>query len=190
MPGQKTVALPDGAAQLLPAGGRLAVQIHYRGTTEAARDQSEVGLYFAKTPPRRQVREIAVSDADALIPAGAATHTVKVSFTTQEDVEAVALRPAVNPLITSLQATVYRPDGSEEVLLWTRGYQFDWQPTYYLKRAALLPKGTRIEVIAYFDNSDNNRNNPNDPPKTLRFSDLTDEPLCAVAIAKARSTTD
>jgi hypothetical protein len=114
----------------------------------------------------------------------------KVSFTTQEEVEAVALRPAVSPLITSMQATVYRPDGSEEVLLWTRGYQFDWQPTYYLKRAALLPKGTRIEVIAYFDNSDTNRNNPNDPPKLLRWRDLTDEPLCAVVIAKARSTTD
>ncbi|MEN3332375.1 MAG: hypothetical protein V7641_1740 [Blastocatellia bacterium] len=190
MPGQKTVALPDGAAQLLPAGARIAVKIHYRGTTEAARDQSEVGLYFAKTPPRKLVQEIAVSDADAGIPAGAAMHTVKVSFTTQDDVEAVALRPAVSPLITSMQATVYRPDGSEEVLLWTRGYQFDWQPTYYLKRAALLPKGTRIEVIAYFDNSDSNRNNPNDPPKSLRFGDLTDEPLCAVAIAKARSTND
>jgi len=147
-------------------------------------------LYFAKTPPRQQVQEIAVTDVDSLIPAGAAMHVVKVSVTTQEDVEALALRPAVNPLITSLQATAYRPDGSEEILLWTRGYQFDWQPTYYLKRAALLPKGTRIEVIAHFDNSDNNRNNPNDPPKALRWRDLTDEPLCAVVIAKARSTSD
>jgi hypothetical protein len=190
MPAQKTVALPDGAAQLLPAGARLVVKIHYRGTTEASRDQSEVGLYFAKMPPRQQVQEIAVTDTDAGIPAGASGHTVKVSLITQEDVEALALRPAVSPLITSLQTTVYRPDGSEEVLLWTRGYQFDWQPTYYLKRAALLPKGTRIEVIAYFDNSDNNRNNPNDPPKALRWRDLTDEPLCAVVIAKARSTND
>jgi len=75
-------------------------------------------------------------------------HPVKVSFTTQEDVEAVALRPAISPLILSLQATAYRPDGSEEVLLWTRGYQFDWQPAYWFKRATLLPKGTRLEVIA------------------------------------------
>jgi hypothetical protein len=190
MPGQKTVAWLGGTAQLLPAGARLAVKIHYRGTTEAARDQSEVGLYFAKTPPRQSLQEIAVTDAEAGIPAGAARHPVKAVFTTQEDVEAVALRPAVNPLIASLQVTVYRPDGSEEILLWRRDYQFDWQPTYYLKRAALLPKGTRIEVSAYFDNSDDNRNNPNDPPKSLRFGDLTDEPLCAVAIAKARPTND
>src|SRR5436853_3260568 len=190
MPGQKTVAWPDGAAQLLTAGARIVVKIHYHCSTEAVRGQSELGLYFAETSPRQQVQEIARTDADALIPAGAAMHAVKVSFTTQEDVEAVALRPAVNPLITSMQATAYRPDGSEEILLWTRGYQFDWQPTYYFKRAALLPKGTRIEVIAYFDNSDNNRNNPNDPPKALRWRDLTDEPLCAVVIAKARNTSD
>jgi hypothetical protein len=190
MPGQKTVALPDGTAQLLPAGARIAVKIHYHGAAEAASDQSEVGLYFAKTPPRRQVQEVAVTDAEALIPAGAAAHPVRVSFVTQEDAEAVALRPAVNPLVTSLQATVYRPDGSEEILLWARGYQFDWQPTYYLKRAVALPKGTRVEVLAYFDNSEDNRDNPNDPPKSLRFGDLTDEPLCAVAIAKARATSD
>ncbi|MFL6216503.1 MAG: c-type cytochrome [Blastocatellia bacterium] len=184
MPGQKTVAWPEGTAQLLPAGVRIAVEIHYCGTAEAARDESEVGLYFAKVAPRRQVQEIAVTDGDARIPAGAARHPINVSYTTQEDVEALALRPAVHPLITSLQVTAYRPDGSEEVLLWTRDYQFDWQPTYYLKRAAALPKGTRIDVIAYFDNSDSNRNNPNDPPKALRLRDLTDEPLCAVAIIK------
>jgi hypothetical protein len=190
IPGQKTVAWPDGAAQLLPAGARIIVMLHYRGTTEAARDQSEVGLYFAKTPPRKLLQEIAVTDADAQIPAGAASYALKVSFITQEDSEAVALRPAVSPLITSLQATAYRPDGSEEVLLWARGYQFDWQPTYYLKRAAVLPKGTRIEVIAYFDNSDDNRDNPNDPPTTLRLRDLTRQPLCAVTLARTRSIND
>lgn len=187
MPGQKTLAWPDGAAQPVPAGARIVVKLHYRGAAEAMRDQSEVGLYFAKTPPRKLLQEVAITDTDAVIPAGAAAHPVKVAFTTQEDVEAVALRPAVSPLITSLQATVYRPDGSEEVLLWARGYQFDWQPIYYLKRAAALPKGTRIEVIAYLDNSDDNRNNPNDPPKPLRLGDLTGEPLCALTIAKARS---
>ncbi|HKQ06675.1 MAG TPA: cytochrome c [Blastocatellia bacterium] len=190
MPGQKTVAWNEGVAQALPAGARLTVKIHYRGAGEATRDQSEVGLYFAKTPPRRLLQEIAVNDAEAIIPAGAAMHPLRVSYTTTEDLDALALRPIVNPLITSLQMTAYRPDGSEEVLLWTRGYQSDWQPTYYLKRPALLPKGTRLEVIAYFDNSDNNPNNPNDPAKALRFADLGGEPLCAVTTAKARPTNE
>ena len=190
MPGQRTVAWADGAAQLLPVGARVVVKIHYRTAADAMRDRSEVGLYFAKAPPRKMLQEVAITDADALIPAGAALHSLRVSFTAQEDTEAVALRPAVSPLITSLQATVYRPDGSEEVLLWARGYQFDWQPTSYLKRAAALPKGSRIEVIVYFDNSADNRNNPNDPPKAVRIGDLIGHPLCAVTVAKPRGAND
>src|SRR5205085_7488375 len=120
----------------------------------------------------------------------AGRHPVRLSYAMQEEAEAVALRPAVSPLLTSLQVTAYRADGSEEVLLWTRGYQFDWQPTYYLKRPAWLTAGTRLEVIAYFDNSDNNPDNPNDPPKALRFSDLSGEPLCTVILSKPRSSND
>ena len=94
------------------------------------------------------------------------------------------------PLITSLQVTAYRPDGSEEVMLWTRGDSSDWQPTYHFKRAVSLPKGTRLEVTAYFDNSGDNPRNPNDPPKALRLGELTTEPLCAVSLARARNPGD
>jgi hypothetical protein len=89
----------------------------------------------------------------------------------QSELDGVAVRPLLHPLVLSVQATAYRPDGTEEVLIWSRGYQFDWQQTYYFKRPVPLPKGTRVEVIAYFDNSDGNRNNPNDPAKPLRLSD-------------------
>jgi hypothetical protein len=106
------------------------------------------------------------------------------------DAGAIAIRPHVNPLISSLQATAYRPDGTQEVLIWARGYQFDWQPTYHFKQPVSLPKGTRIEVIAYFDNSDDNRSNPNNPAKPVRWSDLTSEPMCALLITNGRSAND
>jgi hypothetical protein len=186
MPGQRIVTLLEGAGRLLPAGSRIVVNIHYRSSDEAAEDRSEVGIYFTKTLPRKLVQEVAVANPDTVIPAGAQFHQVKASFTAQNDFEAVAIRPWVNPLIVSFQATAYRPDGSEEVMIWTRGYGFDWQPTYYFKGAVALPKGTRIEIIAYFDNSDGNRNNPNDPPKQVRWAD----PLCSLSLAKPRSNND
>jgi hypothetical protein len=71
-------------------------------------------------------------------------------------------------------------------MIWTRGYQFDWQQTYYFKQSVALPKGTRVEVIAYFNNSENNAKNPNDPPKQVRWSDLSTEPLCALLVARPR----
>lgn len=190
VPGEKRVLLPDDVAWPLKAGSRIAVKIHYRGAGEATKDQSAVGLYFAKTPPHKQAHEIAINNANAMIPVGAEIQRVKASFTMQDDAEAIAIRPAVNPLLVSLQTTAYRPDGTEEVLIWTRGYQFDWRQTYYLKRAIALPKDTRVEVIAYFDNSEANPNNPNEPPKAARWSELSPDPLCALVVAHLRATND
>jgi hypothetical protein len=190
MPGQKTVALPEGVAQLLPAGSRIIAKINYRGAGEAVEDRSEIGIYFAKAPPRKQLQEIPITNADAIIPAGAEFHPVKASFTTQEDAEAAMIRPPANPLIVSFQATAHRPDGSEEVMIWTRGFGFDWPQAYYFKRPVALPKGTRVEVIAYFNNSDNNRNNPNSPPKQLQWSDISSDPLCSLFAANPRSGND
>lgn len=186
-PGQRIVALPDGVAQLLPTGSRVAVTIHYRGAGESTKDLSEIGFYFAKAAPRKQVKQIAVSDADAVIPASTEHQRFKLSVTIQDDTEAIAIRPRVHPLVASVQATAFRPDGTQEILIWTRGYQFDWQQTYYFKQPVALPKGTRVDVIAYFDNSDSNTKNPNDPAKQIRWSDLTSEPLCALLVARPRN---
>ena len=185
VPGQKKIALEDGIAQLLGAGSRIAVKIHYRGTGEASVDASSVGLYFAKGSRYKPLQEIVISNADARIPVAAEPYPIKLSFTTQSDSEAIAVRPRVHPLIVSLQATAYRPDGSEEVLIWIRRYQFDWEPTYYFRQPVALPKGTRVEVIAYFNNSEGNQKNPNDPPKPVRWSEISGDPLCALLVVDA-----
>lgn len=181
-PGQKTVAFEPGTAQLMPAGARLTVKLHYRNSSEPAKDLSAVGLYFSRTPPRKRVSEITINNADAMISASTQPQRIVASTTVQVDTEAIAIRPSTHPSITSLQATAYRPDGSQEVLIWVRGHQWDWernwernwQPAYYYKQAALLPKGTRVEVIAYFDASENS----NDPPKAGRWSEIGNQPLC------------
>lgn len=185
-PGQRTVALADGVAQLIPAGSKVVADIHYRGAGAEVEDASAVGLYFAKALPGKRAQELAVSGADVNVPAGASLYKFKSSVEITGDTEAVAIRPAVNPLIVSLQATAYRPDGSQEVLIWTRGYQYDWQTTYHYRRAVALPKGTRVEVVAYFDNSEANRDNPNSPPKQVRWSDLKADSLCALLVAVER----
>ncbi|HKA16866.1 MAG TPA: cytochrome c [Blastocatellia bacterium] len=182
VPGQRIASLDEGLAYLLPAGSRIVVKMHYRGAGEAAGDLSTFGLYFAKTAPRALIQEIQITNPDALIPVAAEPQPLKLSFTTQTDTEAVGIRPRVDPLLISLQATAYRPDGSEEVLIWRRGYQFDWEPTYYFRALVPLPKGTRIDVIAYFDNSEANQKNPNDPPKPVKWSEISTDPLCALLL--------
>ena len=183
MPGYKPVAFEEGIGQLLATGSRIAVKIHYRGTGEANADLSTVGLYFAKGVQRRPLQQIAITNPEANIPVAAEPVPVKVSYTIESETEAIAIRPRVHPLIVSLQATAYRPDGSEEVLIWTRRYQFDWEPTYYFRHPVALPKGTRVEMVAYFDNSEENRKNPNDPPKPVRWSEISSDPIFALLVA-------
>ena len=47
------------------------------------------------------------------------------------------------------------------VLLRVPRWDFNWQMTYLLAEPKLLPKGTRLETIGYYDNSPNNPSNPN-----------------------------
>lgn len=177
LPSQRTVAFEPGLAQLMPAGVGLAVKLHYRGSGEPATDLSAVGFYFSKTPPRKRVSEIAITNADAVIAATSEPQRMVAVITAQTDTEAIAIRPSAHSFITSLQATAHRPDGSQEVLIWVRGHQSDWQPTYYFKRPALLPKGTRVEIIAYLENSGESSNTL---PKPVRWSDISNQPLCTL----------
>jgi hypothetical protein len=59
-------------------------------------------------------------------------------------------------------------------------YDFGWQEEYQLTEPKRLPKGTRIDGLAHFDNSADNPANP-DPSKTVRFGVQTsDEMMCGV----------
>jgi hypothetical protein len=98
-----------------------------------------------------------------------------------ETAEAISVRPLLYPFAKSVEVTAYKPDGSIEVLVWAQDYRYDWQPEYEFKKPVSLPKGTRIELVAYLDNSDNNPNNPNRPARTIRFT----SPLCELAFVKS-----
>ena len=177
VPGQKTTAFESGTAQLIPAGAAFSVAIHYRGSNEPAKDLSAIGFYFSKTPPRKRVSAVTINDIDGVITASTQPQRIVLSSTAQTDTEAIAIRPSVHSSITSIQATAHRPDGSQEVLIWVRGHQSDWQPTYYFKTPAALPKGTRVEVIAYIENSGEN---PGNLTKPVRWSEISNQPLCTL----------
>jgi len=180
-PGQSINRLPGGAAIKLPANSRIVMQIRYRKNGEAANDRSSVGLYFAKDPASKPVRNVTISASATVIPANTENHRVKTAYTINESTEVVAIRPLLFPFAKSIEAVAYRPDGSVEVLVWAKSYRFDWQPAYFFKKPIALPKGARIEVMAYLDNSENNRNNPNDAPVQTRFADA----LCELSLTSA-----
>jgi hypothetical protein len=185
MPGQAVSRLPKNVARLLPAEAHIVMRIHYHKTKEAVSDQSSLGLYFARDQATKSLRTIALAAPETDIPAGAERYRVKVSYTMPEAAEAIAIRPLLFPFAKSVEATAHRPNGTTEVLIWARAYRYDWQPDYTFKKPVTLPKGTRIEVIAYLDNSDNNQNNPNNPARDVRFASA----LCELSLINVRERT-
>jgi hypothetical protein len=175
VPGQTAMRWPAGVGRLLPAGARVTMRIHYRQQGEAARDRSALALYFANEPITKPLHGAAIIAPATEIPPGAAHHRVTASYTLPEAVEALAIRPLLYPFAQSIEAAAYRPDGKVEVLILARNYRSDWQPAYYFKQPIALPKGTRIELTAYLDNSDRNPKQPHRPPRPLRLTEALGE---------------
>jgi hypothetical protein len=182
-PGQTVNRLPDGAAFKLPANSRVVMRIRYRKNGEAATDRSSVGLYFAKNPAGKLVRSVTINAPATVVPANAENHRVKASFAIDEATEVVAIRPLLFPFAKSIEVAAHYPDGSVDVLIWAKDYRFDWQPAYFFKKVVALPKGARVVVTAYLDNSEKNRNISNDPPKELRFANA----LCELSLTSAET---
>jgi len=171
VPGQAATRLPNGFAHLLPAGSGIVLRISYRNTGEASTDRSRIGFYFTKGKISENVRHMAINAPVTIIPANSDRHSIKVSYPVKTPTTAVAIRPLLFPHASSLEVRLNRPDGTIEVLIITKNYRFDWQPTYYFKKPVSFPKGSRIEVTAYLGNKESST--------PLRF----DGPLCSFALA-------
>jgi hypothetical protein len=184
VPGQAVTRLPDGIGRLLPAGARLLMRVHYRNNGEEMSDRSIAALYFANEETVRPLRAVTLTAEATQVPPGAERHRVKAAFVLPEAAEVVAIRPLLFPFGKSVEAIAYRPDGRAEVLIWARNYRYDWQPPFYFKKPIALPKGTRIELTAYLNNSENNPSNPQRPPQPVRFAQALGELYFATAPAK------
>ena len=49
--------------------------------------------------------------------------------------------------------TVFYPDGGEEQILHVPDWDFDWQEIYWYSEPKVLPKGSRLRIDMWFDNS-------------------------------------
>jgi hypothetical protein len=92
--------------------------------------------------------------------------------------EAVAITPHMHLLGHDIEVTATRPDGTRVELIQIRDWDFNWQETYPFQSPVPLPRQTRIEVLAHFDNSEDNPANPFRPVQPVRWGESTDEEMC------------
>jgi hypothetical protein len=175
-PGEDPAVFRPGFGRKIPAGSNLVFQIHYTPNGTPAKDVTTVGLIYAKAPVQNTVVTRPVLQTAFEIPPGDANYEVKSSFTFNESAQLYSFMPHMHLRGKDFEYKAVFPDGTSKILLSVPHYDFSWQTYYVLKDPIAVPKGTRIECVAHFDNSTNNKYNP-DPTKAVKWGDQTWEEM-------------
>jgi hypothetical protein len=169
-PGQPPEILPPGQAKLIKAGSDVVLEIHYTTNGTASTDRSKFGLVFAKEPPKERVLTLSATNGTFKIPPGDANHKVDAVFELGTTVKLASVHPHMHGRGKDFEYRIVYPTGETETVLRVPHYNWHWQLWYNLAQPMVLPKGTRIECTAHFDNSPNNPDNA-DPTKEVAWGD-------------------
>jgi mono/diheme cytochrome c family protein len=181
-PGTTFESFGPGAGKLLRAGAQQYINfnIHYTTSGKPETDQSNLGLWFASSPPAHQLyraplpgraiiangRELLTDDpgtraegTDFALPpiAPGEEHYRLIGMTALLNPMTVyALQPHAHLRSKSFRYVVIMPDGHELTLLNVPRYDFHWQLRYELAEPLLLPAGSKLVVTGEYDNSEHN----------------------------------
>jgi len=170
VPGGTAMNLDDGLAFRIPAGSVVGLQVHYTTTGKPEKNRMSVGFRYPREPVRKELKHLQVTTSRFAIPPGAGAHAVAASRTLSCDASGVGMFAHMHLRGKDMTFVAHSPglegasEGSVETLLSIPNYHYDWQQNYRWEPGVKkFAKGTRIEVIAHFDNS---RFNPFNPDAT------------------------
>ena len=175
-PNKPGLVFEPGVARLLRGNSDIVMQIHYTTNGTEAKDRTTIGVVYAKAPPTKMVGGGMAINPRFVIPAGDGNAEVRATTPLTRDTLVTAFTPHMHVRGKDMTYIAHYADGTDETLLSVPKYDFNWQITYELAKPKLLPKGTKLEVIAHYDNSTANKFNP-DPTKDVRWGDQTWEEM-------------
>jgi hypothetical protein len=182
-PGSQPRVMMAGVGMLLPKGANVVVQMHYNNSAPEGRtDRTRIGLHFAKGPIDKRQRGIAVLNRGFTIPAGSSRYEVRASWTVPpgHDLHADTIAPHMHLLGREMKVTATYPDGAVRPLIHIDDWDFNWQGSYTFAQPVPLPAGTRIDMVAVFDNSADNLRQPSRPPRSVSWGEGTTDEMAIV----------
>lgn len=168
VPGGEPANLDDGVAVLIPKGSVLGLQLHLVTTGKPETCKVSVGLRYPREVVQKRLRNLQLADHRFRIPPGDPAHKVTAARVLDADAIGVGLFSHMHLRGKDMAFTAKLPDGTIDPLLTVANYNFAWQIPYRWEPGKkVLPKGTKLECVAHFDNSAFNPYNP-DPTATVR----------------------
>jgi hypothetical protein len=174
-PGSSPDQWPEHMAKFVPAGSDLVFQMHYTTNGRAARDQTSIGMIFAKSPPAKRVLTLQLTNDHFAIPPDTDDYRVEAWGTLPNDALLLSFFPHMHLRGKRFEYNIIEGPGKIETLLRVN-YDFYWQLSYRLAEPRAIKAGSTIQGVAWYDNSKKNPHNP-DPDATVRWGDQTYEEM-------------
>lgn len=158
----------------------IVLQLHLHPSGKVETDQSSIALYFSDQPAQEMQRQgmLLMGSLAIDIPPGADRHRIGATLKLPVDVTLLSVFPHLHLIGKEMKVTATLPDGEIRPLIWIKDWNFYWQDSYSYHEPVHLPKGSKIELTAAYDNSATNVLNPSSPPKRVLFGNGSTDEMC------------
>ncbi len=169
----------EGTGKLLLPGESIAWDQHLHAVGDEIPTGSELGIWFypkGQEPTKRSylVGFTGIDRSKMLdIPPNSIAYTE--GFTVlKENTIITNFQPHFHLRGKAMKVEAILPDGTRQVLSYVGNFNFNWMTNYIYDEdaAPVFPKGTVIQVSAFYDNTKANKNNP-DPEQWVGYGDRT-----------------
>jgi hypothetical protein len=169
-----------GSGRLMLPDSKILFEMHYHAIGEPVTDHVELGIYFypkGQEPKHREVLALFMTIQGGSRGLDIPPHQVVTteSFAVlKENARIENFQAHMHLRGKGMSMEAIYADGRREMLSQVTDFNFNWHNMYiYADDAApLLPKGTILHFVSWWDNTENNRSNP-DPDQWVGWGDRT-----------------
>jgi mono/diheme cytochrome c family protein len=159
----------NGVAFRIPKLAGLGLQVHYTTTGKPERCKISVGLRYPRRDVQKQLRHVLLDPHRIRIAPGHGAFPITSEKTLDRDISLLGMFTHMHLRGKDMTFYAHAPEQPRETLLQIPNYNFEWQLAYEIAPGTKrLPKGTRLEAVAHYDNSAFNPYNP-DPKRTVPY---------------------
>jgi len=175
-PGKQYDRFPPGSGKLIPVGSELVFGMHYNPMGQVAYDTHAVAVWLVEEGPvEYQVYSRAAADGSLSIPPHDPAYRSEAEYVFDRDSEITLMKPHMHWRGKDMLYRVVHHDGEIQELLYVPSYDMNWQISYELEEPLAVKAGSKLEVIAHFDNSAGNPWNPDPSVRVVWGQDSRDE---------------
>ncbi len=172
----------ENTGKLLVPGARVWWEMHYHAAGEEIRDNVELAIYLY--PKGQEPKYRTYLTPFPATPGTAALGVMDIppnSITESEGYQTLHapailenFQPHMHLRGKAMLLEAILPDGTKRTISYVDHFNFNWMTNYIFAddAAPVLPKGTIIHVVAWYDNTAANKNNP-DPTQWVGWGDRT-----------------